>query len=73
VTRQQDLPGGRFATGQAVDSASWRSRALAEQQHGERGETESQHGEVCIGELATKGDCGLEESMHTALDPEQLG
>ena len=50
-----------------------RQEFLAQQQHGQRDETESQHGEIGIGELAAQDGDALEEDLPAALDPEQLG
>ena len=50
-----------------------RQEFLPQQQHRQRGETEGQHGEVGVGELAPQDGDALEEAFPAPLDPEQLG
>ena len=45
---------------------------LAEHQHNNRDEPESQHGDVCIGDLAAEDGDALEEELSASFDPEQF-
>ena len=61
-----------------VDHHDQRDRAagqkfFAQQQHDQRDETESQHGEIGIGELAEEDGDALEEEFPATFDAEQFG
>ena len=49
-----------------------RQEFFAEQQHGDRGETEGEHGEIGIRQLAARGRSMRSKKLSAALDAEQL-